>query len=178
METDKRYFFEGLFIVVFTIAAAMGFVWLHFAESVSGLALGDPVKFNGVDVGSVKGFAIDPADNRLVQVDVRLRKDAPVKTDTKAMLQLKGITGVVYVELAGGSANAKTLVEATPQGRIPEIPSEKSALTAFLEQLPKIAAKFSTMEDKVNKVATDVGGLTGKLHDKFLPSDKKKTGDK
>ena len=65
MESDKRYFIEGLFIIGFTVAAALFAVWLgspgsrddvlyriHFAESVSGLAVGDPVKFHGVDVGT------------------------------------------------------------------------------------------------------------------------------
>src|SRR5712691_7642628 len=92
METDKHYFIEGLFVIGFTVAAAFAFVWLagtghrddvtyriHFAESVSGLALGDPVKFRGVDVGTVKGMAIDPVDPRRVEVDVNLRKDTPVK---------------------------------------------------------------------------------------------------
>ena len=117
METDKHYFIEGLFIIGFSVAAAIFAVWLvgtghrddvlyriHFTESVSGLALGDPVKFRGVDVGTVKAMALDPADPRKVQVDVRLRKGRAVKTDTKASLKLKGITGVVTIELSGGSA--------------------------------------------------------------------------
>lgn len=176
METDKHYFIEGLFIIGFSVAAAFFFVWLassghrddvayriHFAESVSGLALGDPVKFRGVDVGTVKAMAIDAADPRLVQVDVRLRKDAPVKTDTKATLKLKGITGVVYIELDGGSAEAKTLIAATPEGQIPEIPAEKSSLASVLDELPKVIARFSSLEDRANKVVADVGALTGKL---------------
>ncbi len=191
METDKHYFFEGLFIIAFAIAAALMAVWLsnaghsddvvyriHFAESVSGLALGDPVKFNGVDIGNVKALQIDPENSHLVKVEVKLRKSAPIKTDTKAVLKLKGITGVVFIEMEGGSANAKMLADATPAGQIPEITSQKSALTEVLEQLPIIVKKFSGIEDKVSKVATDVSGLTGALHDKFLPSDKPKSAPK
>ena len=70
METDRHYFFEGLFIIGLAVAAVLFFIWLtsaghrddvlyriHFAESVSGLALGDPVKYRGVDVGMVKEYA-------------------------------------------------------------------------------------------------------------------------
>src|SRR5215813_10973715 len=161
METDKHYFFEGLFIVVFAVGAALFFVWLtntghrddvtyriHFAESVSGLAVGDPVKFRGVDVGTVKAMALDSDDPRLVRVDVRLRKDTPVKTDTRAMLKLKGITGVVFIELNGGSPQAQSLVAATGDGRIPEIASEKSSLNAFLDELPKVVERFAHLEDR------------------------------
>ena len=130
METDKHYFFEGLFIIGFSVAAAFFAVWLgstgrhddvlyriHFPDSVSGLAVGDPVKFRGVDVGTVKSMIIDPDNSRLVLVDVRLRKETPVKTDTRASLALKGITGVVFIELNGGDPAAKTLLAVTPPGQ-------------------------------------------------------------
>jgi phospholipid/cholesterol/gamma-HCH transport system substrate-binding protein len=181
METDRHYFIEGLFIIGFSIAAAFFFVWLqssghrddvlyriHFSESVSGLALGDPVKFHGVDVGTVKAMALDAADPRKVQVDVKLRKEAPVKTDTKASLKLKGITGVVLIELNGGAPSAQRLAAVTPEGQIPEIASEKSGLTSVLDQLPKVIEKFSAIEDQTKKVVTDVGEVTGKIKDNPL----------
>jgi phospholipid/cholesterol/gamma-HCH transport system substrate-binding protein len=173
MESDKRYFLEGLFIIFFVVAAVFAFVWLaktghrddilyriHFGESVSGIALGDPVKFHGVDVGMVKTMKIDTDDPRLVRVDVSLRKDAPVKTDTKASLKMKGITGVVFIELDGGSANAKRLVEVTPVGKIPEIPYEKGQLTSLLDSLTKAIESFSTIGGQTKKVLSDVGVVT------------------
>ena len=176
METDKRYFIEGLFIIGFSIAAAFFAVWvvnagksddvayrIHFAESVSGMALGDPVKFHGVDVGTVTAIGLDPQNPKLVQVDVRLRKDTPVKTDTRASLKLKGITGVVYVELTGGSPGAKTLVAATAEGQVPEIPYEKSSLANILDQLPRVIEKFSSLEDKAAKVVSDVSAVTSEI---------------
>jgi len=181
METDRQYFIEGLFVIGLAIAAAFFFVWLqssghsddvlyriHFTESVSGLALGDPVKFHGVDVGTVKAMTLDPADSRKVQVEVNLRKEAPVKTDTRASLKLKGITGVVFIELNGGAPNAQTLMAVTPAGQIPEIPSERSSLTTVLDSLPKILEKFSAIEDQTKKVVTDVGEVTGKIKDNPL----------
>jgi len=176
METDKRYFMEGLFIIGFVIAAAMFAVWLgnpgqrddvlyriHFPESVSGLAVGDPVKFRGVDAGTVKSIINDAEDPRLVQVDVRLRKDTPVRTDTRASLALKGITGVVFVELSGGDKTAKSLLAETRPGTIPEIPFQKSGLKAALDDLPKAVEKFMAIENQAKKVVADVGGLTEKV---------------
>jgi phospholipid/cholesterol/gamma-HCH transport system substrate-binding protein len=176
METDRHYFIEGLFIIGIAVAAAFFSVWLvssghrddvlyriHFTESVSGLALGDPVKFRGVDIGSVKAMALDADDPRRVQVDVRLRKEAPVKTDTKASLRLKGITGVVFIELNGGSPSAKTLAAVTPEGQIPEIPAEKSSLATVIDQLPKVIEKFSAIEEQTKKVMTDVGEVTSRV---------------
>ena len=176
MESDKHYFIEGLFVIALSIAAAFFAVWLsrtgdkddvvyriHFDESVSGLALGEPVKLVGVDVGTVKTMSIDTKDPRRVQVEVKLHKDAPVKTDTKATLRSKGITGVSFIELSGGTPDAQTLVAATPAGQVPEIPAEKSSLTTMLEQLPKVIAKFSTIEDQAKKVVADAGAVTAEV---------------
>jgi len=199
MESDKHYFVEGLFIIGFTLAAAFFAIWLgspgrhddvlyriHFPDSVSGLAVGDSVKYHGVDVGTVKTLALDRDNPRLVLVEVRLRKETPVMTDTKASLELKGITGVVFIELSGGDPKAQTLLAATAQGKIPEIPSEKTGLKAMLDELPTLvgkiestadkfgamAGKFSGMADKFSavgdqskKVLTGVGELTDKVKD-------------
>jgi phospholipid/cholesterol/gamma-HCH transport system substrate-binding protein len=178
METDRHYFFEGLFIIAFSLAAAIFAVWLgspgrgddvtyriHFPESVSGLTAGDSVKFQGVDVGTVKSMAIDPDDSRRVRVDVRLRKETPVRTDTRASLTMKGITGVVFIELNGGDPAAKSLLEVTRGDAVPEIPSEKTGLKAALDNLPKVLEKFSALEDQLGKVVKGVGGLTKQVSD-------------
>lgn len=176
MESDKRYFIEGLFVIGFSIAVAFFFVWLtrsgnkddvlyriHFAESVSGLSMDDPVKFLGVDVGMVKSMTIDPEDPSRVEIDVMLHKDAPIKTDTKASLQFKGITGAYFIELDGGSAKAKFLVAETPPGKVPEIPAKKSTISTLMEQLPRVLEKFSALEDQTKKVVSDIGVVTAKV---------------
>ena len=170
MESDKHYLLEGIFVIVLAVAAAFTFVWLSktghrddqlyrivFNESVSGLKPGEPVKYHGVDVGSVKAMTLDPQDPRRVVVDVTLNKLTPVKTDTRAQLKLKGITGLVYIELSGGNPEAKTLADATPSGQVPEIPSEKSQLASVLDQLPKMFEQFSAIGTKTQSVLKDVG---------------------
>ncbi|MGH8108982.1 MAG: MlaD family protein [Arenimonas sp.] len=176
MESDKRYFIEGLFVIGFTVALALFFVWLqrssdkndvlyriHFSESVSGLVMDDPVKFLGVDVGMVKNMSIDPDNPRQVRIDVLLHKGTPIKTDTKASLQFKGITGAYFIELDGGSADAKLLADVTPAGQIPEITSKKSSISTLMEQLPRIVEKFSSLENQAGKVVADIGEVTAKV---------------
>ena len=176
MENDKRYFIEGLFIIVLSIGAAFAFVWLsgteqrddmlyriRFTESVSGMAVGDPVKFHGVDVGSVRSVGIDPDDARLVQVFIGLRNQTPVKTDTRAELKLKGVTGTVLIELNGGAPKAELLAASAPAGKVPEIPSEKSTINAVLDQLPKVVEKFLVIEDQAKKALNDVTVFTSKV---------------
>jgi len=181
METDKHYFIEGLFIIGFALALAAFSVWLvntghrddviyriRFAESVSGLTMGDPVKFQGVDMGTVKSIGLDPEDPRLVLVEVRLRKETPVKTDTKATLKWKGITGVVYVDLTGADPSAKSLLAATPAGQVPEIASQKSSIAVALEELPKVVRGLAGLQAKAGKVLADVGEVAQEVKDNPL----------
>jgi phospholipid/cholesterol/gamma-HCH transport system substrate-binding protein len=173
METDKRYFLEGLFIVAIAAAAIAAFIWLgktgqrddvlyriRFNESVSGLSVGEPVRLNGVNVGNVKSLSLDPEDARNVLVDVSLRRDAPIKTDTRATLRMKGFTGVMFVELSGGAPEEQKLVEATASGQTPLIPADKSTITNLTEALPKVLEGFADLQVKTSRVLGDVGVIT------------------
>ena len=124
---------------------------------------------------------LDLTDPKLVHVEVALRKDSPVKTDTKATLRFKGITGVIFIELSGGGAEAKTLVAVTPEGQIPEIPAERSTIAVLLEELPKLVSKFSALEDKAGKVVSDVGAVTTQIRENpsiLLRGPKEKSAEK
>ena len=112
-----------------------------------------------VDIAITKGLTVA----RLVLVDVRLRKETPVKTDTRASLTLKGITGVVFIELNGGDPAAKSLLAVTPPDKVPEIPSEKTGLKAMVDDLPKLVAKFAAIEEQIKKVVAGVSSLTDKV---------------
>ena len=173
MESDKRYLLEGLFIVALVAAALAFFMWLGktgrsddaiyrvvFTESVSGLKMGEPVKLNGVDVGAVKAMSLDPKDPRRVLVDLSVRKDAPIKKDARATLRMKGITGIMFVELTGGTPEAQRLVDATPAGQIPEIPADKSTLANLFDTLPKVLQGFGDLQSKTTQVLGEVGSIT------------------
>ena len=92
---------------------------ISFLGSVSGLSHGSPVKYQGVEVGKVREIIINPKNLNSILVTVSLRKDFPAKTNMVARLQYSGITGIKYVELSGGTNEAKRI---KPNSTIPTAP--------------------------------------------------------
>lgn len=79
--------------------------------SVSGLEVGSPVKFLGINVGSISEIYIDPADVNTVIVRLSLRSETPVKVDAVADIVAMGITGLKTIEIRGGTQEADFLRE-------------------------------------------------------------------
>ncbi|MBN1291854.1 MAG: MCE family protein [Candidatus Latescibacteria bacterium] len=75
--------------------------------SVTGLEPGAAVKYHGVQVGRVTGLSVKDVGS--IQVDIQVEHDTPIKTDTKATVEVVGITGLKYVELSGGSPDSDFL---------------------------------------------------------------------
>jgi len=77
--------------------------------SVSGLEVGSPVKFLGINVGSIASIVIDPDDVNTVIVEIALQEDTPVKEDAVADIVAMGITGLKTIEIRGGTQEADFL---------------------------------------------------------------------
>jgi phospholipid/cholesterol/gamma-HCH transport system substrate-binding protein len=104
----------GLLAVVLIIFGGVKF-WaktdryrIELDDSAYGLEEGAKVYFNGIRVGSVVdiAFANDP---RLVDIEISIEEGTPVRSDTRAMLRLAGITGLKEIDLRGGSSDAPRL---------------------------------------------------------------------
>jgi phospholipid/cholesterol/gamma-HCH transport system substrate-binding protein len=78
--------------------------------SVSGLEIGSPVKYLGLGVGTIKDIKIDPEDISRIIITIAIKPGTPIKKDTRADIELMGITGLKMIEIRGGS-NAATLLE-------------------------------------------------------------------
>lgn len=77
--------------------------------SVSGLEVGSPVKFLGINVGSIASIGIDPEDVNTIIVQISLQEDTPVKEDAVADIVAMGITGLKTIEIRGGTQEADFL---------------------------------------------------------------------
>ncbi|HEY5925896.1 MAG TPA: MlaD family protein [Kofleriaceae bacterium] len=102
----------ALFALVLVVFAGLHFwksrnrYYVEFDSSVYGLEKGADVFLNGIRVGKVGDIGLAKHDIRLVRVALDVNEDAPVRTDTTAVLQFAGITGLKVIDLRGGTLAA------------------------------------------------------------------------
>lgn len=161
METRANYVMIGAFVLV-VIAGVFGFIfWLYkssdggpradilveFPGSVTGLSVGGQVLFNGIRIGSVMALSFASDGSPKVVARLQVDESAPLKQDVRAQLSVQGLTGVAYVALSGGSANAKPLF---PAEHTPYIRADRSAFEDLVEGarsvLSRADAAFETLE--------------------------------
>ena len=159
----------GIFVLVLGGALIAGVLWIASGgawqkkvdfyqavadESVSGLNINAPVKYNGVEVGKVHSIRLDAANPQRVHLVFAIERGTPVQIETVAVLKTQGLTGIAFVELSGGSPNGPLLV-ATQAGELPLIRT-KASLSARLENvLTNVAAKIDSTANSVNKLLSD-----------------------
>ena len=168
METRANHLLIGGFVLIVT-AATFGFViWLakvdidrefsqyhiYFEESVSGLNVGGDVRFNGIPVGTVTEIRIDPENPARVRVLVEVGSDTPVFSDTEASLQFQGITGISFVQLAGGSPDKERLAPKR-KGDIPVIPSVRSTLSQLFAGAPELINRVILLVNRLTLLVND-----------------------
>lgn len=123
-------------------------------ESVAGLNLNAPVKYNGVDVGKVRQIKLDADNPQRVRLLFAIERGTPVKEDTLAVLKTQGLTGIAYVELSGGSQSSPPL-RAKPGDPYPLIKT-KPSLSARLENvLTTVLAKLDSTSSHIDAILSD-----------------------
>ncbi|WP_373028200.1 MlaD family protein [Sulfurovum sp.] len=163
MYSRVNYTIVGIFVLFF----GAGMVWFAFwlakydlqeefdtyklemYDSVAGLSIDSNVKLRGVDIGSVSKIQINPQNIEMVEVFVKIKKGIPIKEDMVAHTAMFGVTGLLSIEIDGGTNEAKTLLPT--KDHIPIIKTKPSFLT---------------------KLTGDIGGASGKIEDLLLQSQK------
>lgn len=171
MNPRVNYALVGVFVIALGAALTAGLLWLwaggpqedqeyyvvEVRGSVAGLNLGAPVLFQGVDVGRVEDIRIAENNPELIRVLLEVRDSTPIKEDTVAELKVRGLTGLVDVNLVGTSREAPKL-EAAKGEKYPVIPSRPSLLPKLEESLPRIV-------DNVEAIAEQLKSLVGENKD-------------
>ena len=182
METKASHLVIGTFVLLI-VAGIFGFViWLaklqidrEFAEyqilfdgAVSGLSVGSDVLFDGIQVGSVQDIRIDPNTLGRVSVDVEVDADTPIRADSVAVLQLKGITGVSQVLIESGTPTSPMLAP-TEELPIPIIASRPSEIEQLFEGAPEVVASLLELLRRANALMNEknrqaIGNILGDVN--------------
>jgi phospholipid/cholesterol/gamma-HCH transport system substrate-binding protein len=175
MEIRAKYLAVGMFTLTVFTAAMVFTMWLtgkntgrgtaeyeiSFTESVKGLSVNSDVLFVGIRVGRVKDITISDVNPGEVRVRVAIDDGTPVREDSRAVLDMRGITGSSVVSISGGTALSPIL--RADGGEIPEIPAEPSTLNAVVTSVPQVMAKLERLLSEAN--ITAVGRTVQALRD-------------
>jgi phospholipid/cholesterol/gamma-HCH transport system substrate-binding protein len=121
-----------------------------FDGSVMGLEPGAVVYLNGIRVGTVAEVGVHKTDLRKVDVAIEVDRGTPIRTDTQAMLQYAGITGLKVIDLRDGTAAAAPL----PPG---------SEIPAGVGLLDKLEARAQAIADQSSELMKRVRAVTDNL---------------
>jgi len=145
----------GIFVIVSVVVLATAILWLAgsrflqsgdtyhiiFTKSVSGLLPGAAVEYQGVTVGKVEKIRLTNELPPRVVVSIFVEPETPVRQDTIALLVGSFVTGIRFIELEGGSAEAPLLQSGGT------IPVKEGGLEEFRDRAGEIAeALLSTLK--------------------------------
>lgn len=165
MESKVNYTLVGVFVLLmFSLLIVFAF-WLgkyndrakaysnykvYLTESAAGLAPGAAVKFNGVDVGKVSSIRINPKNSEEIELTLKVKKETPIRTDSTAMLQFFGITGLAFIEIKGGSRMSPLIITSGDTTAV--IPTAPSLIKRLDKTLSSLITKLSDTLDHTNAV--------------------------
>ena len=188
METKANYLMIGGFVLGVLALAFIFVFWMSnfagggkryyivFESSVAGLTTGSSVGFNGIKVGEVQSFALDPQDARKVQVLINVRDDTPVRANSRATIQSMGLTGGSGIQVTPGTPDSEILV-ATAENPIPVIQADPGSGQGVFEAgsealnnanvfISKLNALLDQNEKSINTTMTNVEQFTTMLAEK------------
>jgi phospholipid/cholesterol/gamma-HCH transport system substrate-binding protein len=166
METKANYLMIGGFVLGVLALAFVFVFWMSnfgsggkrykivFESSVAGLTTGSSVGFNGIKVGEVQSFALDPEDARKVEVIVSVRSDTPVRENSRASIQSMGLTGGSGIQITPGTPDQPFLV-ATAEDPMPTINADRGAGQGLFDAAPAVMNNANALLQRLNDVVAE-----------------------
>ncbi len=134
-------------------------------SNVGGLAAGNPVQLNGVDVGRVQDVILprDPSESELrVWLTVDERYADRIREDSQARIKTLGLLGDKYIEITSGSPRTPPIpdggrIETAPATSIDELISSGEDL---MDNVTAITVSLRTVLERMERGEGILGQLT------------------
>jgi phospholipid/cholesterol/gamma-HCH transport system substrate-binding protein len=166
METKANTALIGAFTLIVLALAFVFVYWLArgadkgatapitviFEDPITGLSVGSQVVFNGIKVGEVKTLDLDPERPNVVLAGLSVKPLRSIKADTQVTLGFQGLTGVGYVEMAGGSPTLPSIWEAQPD---PTIIATRSSMQDLLAGARTILSRADEVLQTLERTVSD-----------------------
>lgn len=164
MVTKAQKFRLGIFITVISVLMVMFLVlvagskimekrdiyYIRYEDSsVTGLQVGGPVKYRGIGIGRVDDISIDTENISNIIVTASVKSGTPIKSDMKASLIPIGITGLVQIEITGGSQQSELLQSGS------YIKAGLSTIESISGKAEVLTNKFSILLNNLNKITNE-----------------------
>lgn len=161
---DNQTFLIGLFVIVGVLGMAATIIYVgavdffekpslyatYFDASVEGLEPGNPVKYQGVPIGTIQEVRVAP-DGVLVEVIMQIEPGAEIRSSMRVRAEYLGITGKKYLEGFFPDAEEQDLIDAHPSLSFkPEYPVVPSAPGG----LKQLGLALTEAVNNVNKIDT------------------------
>ncbi len=164
MNNRANFTLIGIFVSVVSLLFFVGVYWiikpssdhkvllygLLVTESITGINLGTNVKYQGLEVGKVKNFRINPNNPREIMMDLEIRRDVPIRDGVMASIKPQGITGLSFIDIQV-EEGAKPLREIHYLGQTYKvIPYKPSFLSSLTDSADDITTSLRDILNKVN----------------------------
>jgi phospholipid/cholesterol/gamma-HCH transport system substrate-binding protein len=136
-------------------------------QSVSGLKIGSPVTYLGIDIGTIADIHIDPTDINRIVLKLSVETGIPIKEDAVADIVTLSITGMKAIEINGGTNEAEMLAPSSyiepGRGSLPGEISDKATIIA--DKVEEILSNLQIMTnpDNITRLSETLEEILGKV---------------
>jgi len=179
MEHRVSYTVIGAFVIVLGAVLVASLLWLaaggvtgqskqyviYLKSGAGSLNSNSPVLYHGVPVGQVASVSLDPRNPTRARVVLSIEASAPIKEDTRAEVDTRGVTGSGYIGLSGGSPNSP-LLKAPGDDKLPVIKTKESGITSLSSAAQDVAKHVTAVTKRLDSILSDknIKSISDSLH--------------